>query len=82
MPRLGLTYSLGSEGKTLLKYNYAMYADSLPPGTVGIGRGGTQDAELYYMIDLQNQLDAAMEAPPPTTVGGALRWLREVGASA
>ncbi len=46
-PRVGLTYSLGKDRKTLLKASYARYADQLGISTISFTNPG-QLAGLYY----------------------------------
>jgi hypothetical protein len=42
LPRLGLTYALGAERKTLLRFNYSRFAEQLPQGWIsGINPVGT-----------------------------------------
>ena len=47
VPRIGATYALGQDNKTLLRASYSQYADQLGAGTVAFVNAG-QLAGLYY----------------------------------
>ena len=47
-PRLGLTYAIGSERKTLLRASYARYAEALGTGTVGLTNPLNTASYAYY----------------------------------
>jgi hypothetical protein len=51
VPRLGATYALGADKKTLLRASYSQYADQLGTGTVALGNAGALAALYYYWND-------------------------------
>lgn len=52
-PRIGLTYALGSQNRTLLRGAYNRYVSQLDSGTV-TAAGAAQYSYLYYYFDDQN----------------------------
>ncbi len=49
VPRLGLTYALGAERKTLLRASYSQYADQLSTGFIGwLNPAALQSYSYYY----------------------------------
>ena len=64
-PRVGLTYSLGKDRKTLLKASYARYADQLGISTISFTNPGQLAGLYYYWNDngdhviTRNELDFA-----------------------
>lgn len=51
-PRLGLTYSLGSDRRTLLRASYNRYADQLGGAEVSLASPGAYSYLYYYFKDL------------------------------
>jgi hypothetical protein len=64
-PRIGLTYALGKDRKTLLKASYARYADQLGISTISFTNPGQLAGLYYYWNDngdhviTRNELDFA-----------------------
>lgn len=62
-PRIGLTYALGSQRKTLVKASYARYADQLGVGPIVFTNPGALSGIYYYWNDngdhiiTRNELD-------------------------
>ena len=51
VPRVGATYALGQDKKTLLRASYSQYADQLGSPTIGLGNAGALSALYYYWND-------------------------------
>lgn len=51
VPRIGATYALGREHKTLLRASYSQYADQLGAGAVAFNNAGALSALYYYWND-------------------------------
>lgn len=51
VPRIGATYALGSDKKTLLRASYSQYADQLGSGTVALANAGALAGLYYYWND-------------------------------
>ncbi len=51
VPRVGLTYALGKDNKTLLRASYSQYADQLGAGTVALINAGALSGLYYYWND-------------------------------
>jgi Carboxypeptidase regulatory-like domain/TonB-dependent Receptor Plug Domain len=63
LPRLGLTYALGAERKTLLRANYSRFAEQLPQGWVsGINPVGTSIVSGEFVDANGNGIFDAAEA--------------------
>lgn len=89
-PRIGLTYALGAERRTLLRGAYSRYVDQLTSGTVTPTSPGAYANIYYYFNDLNgdhaaqhNEVDFAygnvgfsgFDPAHPTAVGAAFtRW--------
>src|SRR5258708_39176332 len=53
-PRLGLTYALGADRKTLLRASYSRYVSQLTSGTVTPTSPGAHSFSYYYFNDLNH----------------------------
>jgi hypothetical protein len=53
-PRLGLTYSLGADRRTLLRASYSRYVDQMNSGTVTPTSPGASSYLYYYFNDLNH----------------------------
>jgi hypothetical protein len=84
-PRLGLTYTLGADRRTLLRASYSRYVNQINSGIVTPVSPGAYAAQYYYFNDLNkngvadpNEIDFAaggLRPAPATTAGTALtRW--------
>ena len=62
VPRLGLTYALGGERKTLLRASYSRFADQLGAGSSGPSPGAWF-FDSYRADELPHQEDVAVEQP-------------------
>ncbi len=51
VPRLGLTYALGEDKKTLLRASYSQYADQLGSATISFANAGALSAEFFPWND-------------------------------
>ena len=51
VPRIGLTYALGEDKKTLLRASYSQYADQLGSGTISFANAGALSAEFFPWND-------------------------------
>jgi hypothetical protein len=52
VPRIGATYALGKEHKTLLRASYSQYADQLGAGAVAFNNPGALSGLYYYWNDV------------------------------
>ncbi len=51
VPRIGATYALGQDKKTLLRASYSQYADQLGSNAIFFGNAGALSALYYYWND-------------------------------
>jgi len=51
VPRIGLTYALGEDKRTLLRASYSQYADQLGSGTISFANAGALSAEFFPWND-------------------------------
>jgi Carboxypeptidase regulatory-like domain len=51
VPRIGATYALGKENKTLLRASYSQYADQLGTNAISFNNAGALSALYYYWND-------------------------------
>jgi outer membrane receptor protein involved in Fe transport len=51
-PRLGLTYALGEEKKTLLRFSYARFAEQLGGGSSSWANPGYPGAYVYMYYEI------------------------------
>ena len=54
VPRIGATYALGQEHKTLLRASYSQYADQLGAGAIAFNNPGALSGIYYYWNDVNN----------------------------
>jgi hypothetical protein len=81
-PRIGLTYALGAERRTLLRAGYSRYVNQLNSGAVTPTSPGAYSQAVYYFNDLNhdnvaqfNEIDfvAGPIRPLPSNVAGVAR---------
>lgn len=88
-PRLGLTYAMGAERRTLLRAAYSRYVDQLSSGTVAPISPGSAAYTYYYFNDLnhdnvaqRNEIDfnygsffhRGFDPAHPTASSSVRRW--------
>ena len=72
-PRLGLTYALGAERKTLLRASYSRFADQLGSGTASwLNPLGAQGYAYFYTTN--DRQPANVTHRPDRRSAGGLRW--------
>jgi len=93
-PRLGLTYAVGADRRTLLRAQYSRYVDQLTSGAVAPVSPGAYSYAYYYFTDLngdhaaqRNEIDFAslygvtgFDKNHPTTATAFTRWANHLSA--
>jgi hypothetical protein len=93
-PRLGLTYAVGADRRTLLRAQYSRYVDQLTSGAVAPVSPGAYSYAYYYFTDLngdhaasRNEIDFAslygvtgFDKNHPSTATAFTRWNNHLSA--
>src|SRR5262249_8835381 len=69
-PRVGLTYALGTDRRTLLRASYARYAEALGTGTVGLTNPLNTASYAYYAWNDANHDNLVQPGEVNTSASG------------